>query len=53
MKEENLLIRKQPKIEEVIKSSFGAPRSPQVFFENDINHRKVAEYNRKNGRRKN
>lgn len=52
MKEENSLRRKEPTIEAAIQGSFGAPRSPHVFFENDINHKKMAKHLRNERRKK-
>ena len=52
MKEENSLKRKEPKLEAAIQGSFGAPRSPNVFFENDINHKRMAKHLRDERRKK-
>ena len=52
MKEENSLKRRQPTEQAAIEGSFGAPRSMNVFFENDVNHKAKAKYIR-DERRKN
>lgn len=46
MPEENYLKRKGQTTESAIESSFGAARGINTFFEDDVNHKRIAKHRR-------